>query len=637
MDRAAYRALVADLEQVARQSPDALRRRVYAHIALGYAYVGVIVVALIAAVALVAWVMITSRGFLLGWKLVAGLLVVVSVILRALWVKVESPRGFALELARTPRLRARVEEIRRALRSPHPDHVLLTEDFNASVTQVPRLGIFGWPTTYLVLGLPLMYGLSPTEFDAVLAHEFAHLSGAHPKRGLWVYRMGRTWNQLMAQLEAAKNWGAVLFRRFVRWYVPRLDAYGFVMSRRDEYSADADAAGVTSAEAMGGALVALQARGKVFEDELWRDIWRRADREPEPPAESWTALPGRLRESDQLAARNLWVGSALNAPPSEFDTHPTLRERLGALGVLASDASAPAAERALSLLAPFERTAAEHYLGELADARLRELEQTWRRQVREAWSARFAQVETQRTELVALEQRDQGGEPLDLPTLRRLTDLTASVHGDTAAMPLARRLLAVDPEHAFANFLLGRTLVQAGDEAGVEHLERAMAIDPEATPVIIDLLHAFHSGRGDREAVHGLEKRIDDFSTMQREAAAERETVTKTDTLVPAELTPADRQLLARVLARFDGFRTFWVARKVTKHRPLTPFIILIAERRWLTFNATPAHETAQDMIGHIRLEGGPDLLLFIDGSPIAWLKKRMRRAGAVRVDVAAR
>lgn len=637
MDRATYRALVADLEQVARQSPDALRRRVYAHIALGYAYVGFIVIALVTALVVVAWMAIAGGRALLVWKLIVALIVFLGVILRALWVKVDPPHGLPLDLERVPQLRERVETIRSALRSPHPHHVLLTEDFNASVTQVPRLGIFGWPSTYLVLGLPLMYGLSPAEFDAVLAHEFAHLSGAHPKRGLWVYRMGRTWNQLMTQLESTKNWGAVLFQRFIRWYGPRLDAYGFVMSRRDEYSADADAAGVTSAQAMGSALVALHARGKVFEDELWRDIWRQADRDPEPPAESWTALPRRLQENEALPSRNLWVGSALSAPPSEFDTHPTLRERLSALGVLAADATAPTPERALALVAPFEQSAAEHYLGTLAHERLRELEQTWQHQAREPWSARFKEAEAQRTTLEALEVRDRAGEELDVPTLFELTRLTASVHGDEAATPFAHRLLALNADHVFANFQVGRTLLSAGDETGVEYLERVLRIDPDATPVIVNILYGFHSGRGDLQAVHRLEQRIDDFNTTQREAQAERESVLKTDTLVPAELTPTDRELLARVLRRFDGFRTFWVVRKVTVHKPKVPFIVLLAERRRFTFTSTPDSETAQDMVGHVRLEGGPDILLFIDASQIAWMKKQMRRAGAVRVDVAAR
>lgn len=67
--------------------------------------------------------------------------------------------------------------------------------------------------------------------------------------------MSRTWNQLLDQLETKRSWGHRLFEQFIRWYQPRLQAYGLVMSRRDEYEADTDAAGVTSPESMGAALV----------------------------------------------------------------------------------------------------------------------------------------------------------------------------------------------------------------------------------------------------------------------------------------------------------------------------------------------------------------------------------------------
>jgi hypothetical protein len=34
--------------------------------------------------------------------------------------------------------------------------VLVTPEFNASIAQVPRLGVFGWHRNYLRIGLPLM-------------------------------------------------------------------------------------------------------------------------------------------------------------------------------------------------------------------------------------------------------------------------------------------------------------------------------------------------------------------------------------------------------------------------------------------------------------------------------------------------
>lgn len=633
MDRSAYRELVAALEETARRSPDALRRRVFGLIALGYGYVFLVLAVLAALLALLVYVMATSRSAAGPIKLILALGAVTVLILRSLWVRVDPPQGTPLDLARAPKLRTRVEEIRRALRSPRPDHVLLNEEFNASVTQVPRLGILGFPSTYLVLGLPLMYGLTPREFDAVLAHEFAHLSGAHPKRGLWVWRMGRTWHQLMVQMEQARSWGSTLFDRFVRWYVPRLDAYGFVMSRADEYAADADAARVTSREAMGTALVALHARGGAFDEDLWRDIWARADREPEPPAESWSGMPAVLRAAEASPMRNVRVSRALQAPPSESDTHPTLKERLAALGVLDTGLAAEdATAKATALVQPLGTSAAEHYLGALAADRLRALEQEWRQQVRGGWRERHERAAAERRELEALEARAAAGETLDDDALWSLAALTAQVRSDAEAVPIARRLLAQAPDHPQAHYLLGRAFLAQGDAEGEAHLERAAAIDPAATPAVIRLLYARHVERGDTDAVRRMEDRWDAWEKLDREATAERDTATKQDRFAAPDLTPAERQMLARVLNRFDGFRALLVARKVTKHRQETPMLVVYAERKTFSF-ADRGGEVAQDMIGHVRFERGQDVLLIIGASGNAWLAKLLNGAGAVRIE----
>ena len=633
MDRSAYRELVAALEETARRSPDALRRRVFGLIALGYGYVFLVLAVLAALLALLVYIMATSRSAAGPIKLILALGAVAVLILRSLWVRIEPPNGTPLDLAKVPKLQGRVQEIRRALKSPRPDHVLLTEDFNASVTQVPRLGILGFPSTYLVLGLPLMYGLTPREFDAVLAHEFAHLSGAHPKRGLWVWRMGRTWHQLMVQMEQARSWGSKLFDRFVRWYVPRLDAYGFVMSRADEYAADADAARVTSREAMGTALVALHARGGAFDEEMWGDLWARADREPEPPAESWTGLPAVLRAAESSPMRNVRVSRALQAPPSESDTHPTLKERLAALGVLDTALAADdATARATALVKPLGTSAAEHYLGPLAADRLRALEQEWRQQVRGRWRERHERAAAERAELEALEARAAAGEALDDEALWSLTALTAHVRSDAEAVPIARRLLEQAPEHPQAHYLLGRALLAQGDADGIAHLERAAAIDAAATPAVIRLLYAHQTERGDTEAVRRLEDRWDAWEKLDREAAAERDTVTKLDRFAAPELSSGERQMLARALNRFDGFRALLVARKLTTHRTETAMLVIYAERKTFSF-ADRGADIAQDMIGHVHLERGQDVLLIIGASENAWLANRLKEAGAVRIE----
>ena len=102
----------------------------------------------------------------------------------------------------------------------------------------PRLGPLGWPRRYLILGLPLMATLSPPEFRAVLAHEFAHLRGGHARFGNWIYRLRQTWGQLLAQLEVSPRPGVGLLRAFASWFAPRFNAATYALARRHEFAAD---------------------------------------------------------------------------------------------------------------------------------------------------------------------------------------------------------------------------------------------------------------------------------------------------------------------------------------------------------------------------------------------------------------
>jgi Zn-dependent protease with chaperone function len=94
-------------------------------------------------------------------------------------------------------------------------------------------------------------GLTPEEFQAVLAHELAHLSREHGRFGRWIYRLRRSWSQVFEQLSRPRGQGEVSLRplivKFIDWFWPRFNAYAFVLSRTDEYEADAMAARVAPA------------------------------------------------------------------------------------------------------------------------------------------------------------------------------------------------------------------------------------------------------------------------------------------------------------------------------------------------------------------------------------------------------
>src|SRR5262245_23002209 len=127
MDPAAYNRLVKSLEASARVHPNQLRRSALAFVALGYAYVGAVLIGVLGAGLGILFLMVEgAKGNILGLRAGFALLVRAWITVKWRWVSLPPPEGIALDLASAPVLERCLEEIRAALRAPTRHDVLLT-------------------------------------------------------------------------------------------------------------------------------------------------------------------------------------------------------------------------------------------------------------------------------------------------------------------------------------------------------------------------------------------------------------------------------------------------------------------------------------------------------------------------------
>ena len=346
-----FDALVSQLEAEAARNPAAYKVKLGAFASLGYLYIFGVLVALIATCVLLGIVIVQTRGSILivfKYALVP-LVVLIGIVLRSLWVRLDAPRGLALKRREHPTLFAAIDEVRLAAKAPKADVVLLTNELNAAIVQVPRLGLFGWQRNYLILGLPLMQIISLDEFKAVLAHEFGHLSGAHGRFGAWIYRVRAGWARIYETLSQDKHWGSFMFVPFFGWFAPKFAAYSFVQARRQEYEADSLAAETFGAAPLAGALIRLDLKSLELSRHYWPGIYAEADRSPTPSASPFDGLL-RPERRGFLPEASEWLSQSLARPTSTADTHPCLKDRVAAMRVSA-------------LPAPVARSAAEALFG----------------------------------------------------------------------------------------------------------------------------------------------------------------------------------------------------------------------------------------------------------------------------------
>ena len=317
------------LEAFAEHNPGAYRLRVALLAALGYAYLLAVVLFLLAVVVVI---LLSVRISYIAIKIVWIPLVLVGLVLRSLWITLPVPEGTELERAQAPALFDLIEEVSRKLSGPKVHHVLLSDDYNASIVQIPRFGMFGWLHNYLVVGLPLLRALDPSEFRAVLAHEVGHLSGRHGRFSGWIYRLRQSWIQILTRVHQERHYASFLFEPFINWYAPYLNTYSFVLARAQERNADQYAVDLAGREVTAVMLVRMMAKERGLIENFWPIFFRQSKEQLKTPRDPFAQMLQRLDQPIGSTNTQKWFYEAMRVPTGYKDTHPALADRLAAIG-----------------------------------------------------------------------------------------------------------------------------------------------------------------------------------------------------------------------------------------------------------------------------------------------------------------
>ncbi len=487
LSREAFEDRIAVLQAEAHDAPGRYRLRVVGWIALGYA---VLLLGLVMAVAALSVV----TGMLLGGDNLVGALRaaifiglpacgLLMVLVRALFVRLDPPRGLTLTRSDSPKVFKLLDRIRQKMGGPPVHQVLLVDELNAAIAQYPRLGMLGWHRNILVIGLPLLLGLSLEQAGAVLAHEYGHLTGAHGKFAAWVYRTRSSWQRIFERVRenpGGWNWP---FARFIDFFFPRFDAYTFVLARQDEYEADRLAARVAGTRHMAEALTRVKVLAGFMGDRYWPGLLRQADERPTPPYLPNASLSKALRLGLGPADAQRWLDRALAESTGVADTHPALADRLAAL------------DQTPRLPMPPRPSAAEALFGPALKTWTHRLDREWLKQHGDAWKQRFRYVEQGRARL--LQWKSTPPETRNAAWER--ATLVEDFDGPDAALPLYHAVLVLAPDDAPAHFAVGRLLLGQGEDAGLRYLDEAMRLDHEALLPGCELAFRYLSDAGRRD------------------------------------------------------------------------------------------------------------------------------------------
>lgn len=630
-------ALESWVERVARRNPRFYRAQLVALVLAAYIFLASVSALMLVGLGLAVWLPI--RAFSGGTLKVSLILLgfcggVLWIIARALWVRLHEPEGRELRREDAPELHALVDRLRAQLRSPPIRRVLITGEVGASVTLTPRMGVFGWHRATLKLGLPLMEALSPEEFTAVLAHEFGHIGRGRGRMDQWLYRTFRTWERIAEHSSQGQDVGGKAMRAVHNAYWPVLAAYSSVFARSQEFLADQTSAEVVGAAPAARALARVVLVDRWLDEQYWKPLHARASEVPEPPADTVAARMRMVREPAPAAESIRWLREALARATPPLASHPSLRERLAALGVDLERLRLDEVPLSAHLAPP--RSAAQQFLGARLPQFAAELGTEWAQLFGPLWKFQAA-ADRKRRELLQRPIQMVDGRPSVADLLERVDALESL--DDTAAMePLLRAALQLDPGCHAARGRLGALLLERDDPAGIELLERVAAESPVYASMALRALNDFHDRRGDHAQARAVRIRADQQGHELSKALKAWSKPRRKDAYAAEPLTQEQLRGLCEICASERDIAEVGLVRKqVPGHPSVVGRYLVIRVRRGFWRSMVRTKETDAELEQRIRdriadvLSPGP-LLFFADRSEHARVVKRVLRVPGARI-----
>jgi hypothetical protein len=474
MDSNDFAILTGRLEREADSNPQLHLAKVAAVAALGYLPIALFAVGgLIALISLIRSEIVAGHAPAFAVLALAGCIAALIVIIRALIIKVDAPTGREITSDEAPALFTAIDDVIQRMASKGKDGktrsavvnaVRLDAAFDSKLHQVSRRGVFGKFENHLQLGVPLLAALTIAELKALLAHEIGHLGGQDTFAG-WIYRQRIVWHALRSKFEKPSTLTERIMAAFYCWYADYFYAYSFVVARKLEYAADREAAKATHPGALANALTKIVLIRRFLAHDFWPRLMEQVEKSAEPPYLPYSMMPRAFGLARKQWSRQDWLDKSLREFAAEGDTHPSLSERFAALNIQPAPPVYSPERSSLSLF------------GADGAAILKWCDEYWQRENGAAWRKRHNTIKELRWKIAEYEKTPAADlQPEDL-WQKILLILDLGHEGN--AIDELQLLVTRAPSMAQAHLLLGKLLLQQGNERGLEHLGLAARHDEQ--------------------------------------------------------------------------------------------------------------------------------------------------------------
>lgn len=383
-----------------------------------------------------------------------GLIGSVIIILKSLYIKLEAPNEVTLNREEHPQLFKVIDSAIEMTKAPKLDEIYILDDANVRVTCLLN-GFGANGKNVLGIGIQVLKLLNEEEFKAVIIHELAHIYNDDTKVSSKISRRLTRWNEIVYRVDEGDNIiKMILLLPFAKFYIEKLERYLDAMSQTKELLADKEVAKYMSVEIYAKATMKLE----IMEEFLANPYSKLEIRSNDEAPKNYFTILFEDFESELPERKEQWMNQIKKRISSIYDTHPSFKERMEALGI--------------------EDFNYDINFNDQSDDYKKEIDtliEIKNKQWYKYWSDQWEEITKEYKEQLEIIKTYKDTD--DIEKIMEYGEALEDLGEYEKALEFYKDVASKDKECAIAMYKVGQIMLMNNDEEGIEFIEKSIELD----------------------------------------------------------------------------------------------------------------------------------------------------------------
>lgn len=383
-----------------------------------------------------------------------GLIGSVIIILKSLYIKLEAPNEVTLNREEHPQLFKVIDSAIEMTKAPKLDEIYILDDANVRVTCLLN-GFGANGKNVLGIGIQVLKLLNEEEFKAVIIHELAHIYNDDTKVSSKISRRLTRWNEIVYRVDEGDNIiKMILLLPFAKFYIEKLERYLDAMSQTKELLADKEVAKYMSVEIYAKATMKLE----IMEEFLANPYSKLEIRSNDEAPKNYFTILFEDFESELPERKEQWMNQIKKRISSIYDTHPSFKERMEALGI--------------------EDFNYDINFNDQSDDYKKEIDtliEIKNKQWHKYWSDQWEEITKEYKEQLEIIKNYKDTD--DIEKIMEYGEALEDLGEYEKALDFYKDIASKDKECAIAMYKVGQIMLMNNDEEGIEFIEKSVELD----------------------------------------------------------------------------------------------------------------------------------------------------------------